>query len=141
LNYAIEIREHMGRIRVLLADDNEEVLAQVRALLDEEFEIVGAVSTGRDAVAEAQRLKPDVLVTDIAMPVLNGLEAVARMRSKSNAKAIFLTVQKGQDFVVAAFAAGASAYVAKADVITDLIPAIRAALEGGRYISQSIGLS
>ena len=128
----------MGRISVLLADDNEMILARVRTVLGEEFEIVGAVSTGRDAVADAQRLEPDVLVIDISMPILNGLDAVAFLRSKSQTKAVFLTVHEEHEFVAAAFAAGASAYVAKANVTTDLIPAIREVLQGGKYIYHSL---
>jgi len=123
---------------VLLADDTEKILAHVRSLLGPEFEIVGTVNNGIDAVEQAKHLKPDVLVIDISMPGLNGLEAVALLRPHSEAKAVFLTVHKGMDFVAAAFAAGASAYVAKTDVDTDLVPAIMQALEGGRFISQSI---
>lgn len=131
----------MSRIRVLLADDNELVLAQVRTVLGPEFEIVGTAGTGIEAVAEVERLKPDVLVVDLSMPMLNGLEAVARLRPTSKTRAVFLTVHEGQDFLAAAFAAGASAYVAKADVNSDLIPAIMQSLEGGKFISQSIASS
>jgi DNA-binding NarL/FixJ family response regulator len=128
----------MEKLRVLLADDHEAILAQVRIVLGEEFNIVGAVNNGRDAIAEVQRLDPDVLVIDISMPILNGLQAVSQLRSNRRTKVVFLTVHKDQDFVEAAFSAGASAYVVKADVTTDLVPAIRDALEGRRYISQSI---
>ena len=131
----------MSRIRVLLADDNEMILAQVRTVLGGEFEIVGTASNGMEVVAEVNRLKPDVLVVDLSMPILNGLEAVARLRPNSTTKSVFLTVHEGQDFLAAAFAAGASAYVAKADVNTDLVPAIKQALEGGKFVSQSIASS
>lgn len=128
----------MGKISVLLADDNDVILARVRQVLCEEFEIVGAVRTGSDAVEEVQRLKPDVLVIDLSIPILHGLDVVASLRSKSRTKVIFLTVHKHQDFVAAAFAAGASAYVAKANVITDLVPAIWEVMLGGKYVSHSI---
>lgn len=128
----------MSRIRVLLADDNETILARVRTVLGEEFEIVGAVNTGKDAIADVVRLAPEVLVIDISMPILNGLDAVERLRSKSQTKAVFLTVHEEDEFVAAAFAVGASAYVAKANVTTDLIPAIREVLQGGKYISHSL---
>jgi len=129
----------MSKIRVLLADDHETVLARVRGLLSEDFDIVGAVNNGRDAVAEAERLDPDVLVIDISMPILDGLQATQRQQAKNRrAKVIFLTVHKDRDFIAAAFSAGASGYVTKADVMTDLVPAIREALQGRTYVSQSI---
>lgn len=132
----LEVREDMPRPRVLLADDNEMILARVRDVLGQDFEIVGAVGTGQDAVVEVQRLKPDVLVIDVSMPILTGLEAVNRLRFKSKIKTVFLTVHEDPEIVAAAFEAGASAYVTKSHLTTDLIPAIREALEGGTYISQ-----
>ena len=129
----------MDKIRVLLADDHETVLERVRAVLGEDFEIVGTVSNGRDAVAEAQRLDPDVLVIDISMPVLNGLQAARELRTKNRrAKIVFLTVHEDQAFVTAALSAGASAYVVKSDVESDLEPAIREALQGRTFVSQSL---
>jgi len=129
----------MGKIRVLLADDHEKILVQVRLTLGEDFDIVGAVDNGRDAIDAVRRLDPDVLVIDISMPVLDGLQAVSQLRSINHrAKVVFLTVHQDQDFVSAAFSVGGSAYVVKADVTTDLVPAIREALQGRTYISQSI---
>ena len=129
----------MGKIRVLLADDHEAILARVRAVLGEDFDIVGAVNNGRDAVEEVQRLDPDVLVIDISMPVLDGLQAVSQLRSSNRrTKVVFLTVHEDQDFVAAAFSAGASGYVTKSHVTTDLVPAIREALQGRTFVSQSI---
>jgi len=129
----------MGKIRVLLADDHETILARVRLTLGEEFHVVGAVANGRDAVEEVRRLDPDVLVIDISMPLLDGLQAVSRLRSINHrTKVVFLTVHEDQEFVAAAFSAGASGYVTKADVTTDLVPAIHEALEGRSFISQSI---
>jgi len=128
----------MGKIRVLLADDNGAVVEQVRAILGADFEIVGAVCNGLEAVAETQRLDPDVLVIDISMPILDGLESTRRLRvTNRRTKVVFLTVHRDQDFVAAALSAGASAYVTKSDVTTDLMPAIHDALEGRTYISQS----
>lgn len=129
----------MDRIRVLLADDHETILEQVRLVLGDDFDIVGSVSNGRDAIVEAERLHPDVLVIDISMPLLNGLEAVSQLRSTNRQpRVVFLTVHKDPDFVDAAFSAGAFGYVTKSDVTTDLIPAIHEALKGRTYISQSI---
>jgi DNA-binding NarL/FixJ family response regulator len=129
----------MRKIRVLLADDHESILAQVRLTLGEDFYVVGAVDNGRDAVDEVRRLDPDVLVIDISMPVLDGLQAVSQLRLINHRiKVVFLTVHEDQEFVAAAFSAGASGYVTKADVTTDLVPAIHEALEGRTFISQSI---
>ena len=128
----------MSRVRVLLADDHDGILARLRTALNEEFEVVGAVRNGRDAVEEVQRLDPDVLVIDISMPILDGLQAASRLRSNHRTKIVFLTLHEDCDFIAAAFSAGASGYVTKSDLITDLIPAICAALEGRTYISQSI---
>ena len=129
----------MSKIRVLLADDHEAVLARVRVVLGEEFEIVGSVVNGNDAVTQVQRLDPDVLVIDISMPGLNGLQAASRLQSRhSRTKVVFLTVHEDRDFVDAAFGAGASAYVTKSQLTTDLIPAIHEALRGGKYVSSSV---
>lgn len=129
----------MGKMRVLLADDHETVLARVREILGEDFNVVGTVNNGRDAVAEVQRLDPDVLVIDISMPILNGLQTVSQLRSTDHrSKVVFLTVHEDQDYVDAALSLGASGYVTKARVETDLIPAIREVLEGRTYISQSM---
>jgi len=128
----------MGKVRILLADDHETILARVRRVLVEEFDVVGTVNNGRDAIGEVQRLDPDVLVIDISMRILDGLQAVSRLGSNCRTKVGFLTVHEDPDFVAAAFSVGASGYVVKEDVTTDLIPAIREALDGRTYISQSI---
>lgn len=128
----------MKKIRILLADDHETIVARVRGILAEEFDVVGAVNNGRDAISEVERLDPDVLVIDISMPILNGLQVMSNLGSGCRAKVVFLTVHEDPDFVAAALAAGASGYVVKEDVTTDLVPAIRAILEGRTYLSQSI---
>lgn len=129
----------MNRIRILLADDHQAMLDNVRILLGDDFEIVGTVNNGRDAVSETKRLDPDVLVIDISMPILDGLSAASELQSiNARTKVVFLTVHADEDFVAAAFLSGASGYVAKADVATDLVSAIREVLEGRRYISPSI---
>lgn len=133
--------QHLRKTRVVLADDHETILARVRSLLTAEFDIVGIARNGRDAVSEVQRLDPDVLVIDIAMPVLDGLQAASKLQSMgSRTKVVFLTVHEDSDFVAAALSVGACGYVTKASVTSELIPAIREALEGRMYISQSIPL-
>jgi DNA-binding NarL/FixJ family response regulator len=129
----------MNRVRVLLADDHPTVMARVTGILRDDFEIVGAVSNGRDAVIETLRLDPDVLVIDISMPVSNGLEAASQLQAaRVRTKVVFLTVHNDRDFVDAALSAGASGYVTKADVATDLVAAINQALQGQIHISKSI---
>jgi DNA-binding NarL/FixJ family response regulator len=131
--------ERMPKVRVLLADDHETILARVRSILGDEFEIVGEVTNGRDAVKEVQRLDPDVLVIDISMPILDGLQAVSKLQyTNRRTKVVFLTVHEDQDFVAAAFSVGAFAYVTKSHLTTDLVAAIREALEGHTYVSRSI---
>jgi DNA-binding NarL/FixJ family response regulator len=132
--------ETAGKLRILLADDNDTILARVRSLLNKDFEIVGSVSNGRDAVAEVKRLEPEVLVIDISMPILDGLQAVSILGSSYRTKCVFLTVHDDKDFVDAAFAAGASGYVVKSNFVTDLVPAIAEVVEGRKYISKSIAL-
>ena len=129
----------MGKVRVLLADDHETILARVRSILSEEFEVVGAVGNGRDAITEVGRLDPDVLVIDLSMPVLDGLQAASQLHRKGcRTKVVFLTVHEDQDYVDAAMAAGASGYVTKSRIKSDLVPAIREALNGRTYVSKSI---
>lgn len=129
----------MARTRVLIADDHEKMLAEVRAVLSKDFEVVGTASNGREAIAEVKRLHPDVLVIDISMPVLDGLQAASQLRAKAcGTKIIFLTVHEDQDYVDAAFAAGASGYVTKSHLTTDLVSAIREAISGRKYVSKSI---
>jgi DNA-binding NarL/FixJ family response regulator len=129
----------MSKLRVLLADDHEMLLERVRFILSKDFEVVGTVGNGREAVAEVRRLNPDVLVIDISMPILDGLQAASQLHSGScRTKIVFLTVHEDQDYVDAAFAAGASGYVTKSHVTSDLVPAIREALIGNTYVSKSI---
>ncbi len=126
----------MAKIRVLLADDHVAILARIRRGLGDQFDIVDAVKNGQEAVDAVLRLDPDVLVTDISMPVLDGFQAASRIRNAgSRTKVIFLTVHEDVDFVSAAFAAGASGYVTKSRLATDLVPAINDALQGRSFVS------
>ena len=129
----------MSRVRVLLADDHEAILEEVRALLQAEFDIVGAVNNGQEAVSEVCRLAPDVLVIDISMPIMDGLQTASRLRSSNcRTKILFLTVHQDQDYVSAALAAGASGYVTKSQLSTDLVPAIHEVLLGHTFVSQIV---
>ena len=127
--------------RVLLADDQQDILKAVNSLLSTEFRVIGTAEDGRNAVELAMNLTPDVLVLDISMPVVNGLEAAFQLKRKaSHIKIVFLTVHMDPEFVEAALATGALGYVLKAFVATELVPAIWAALHGEIFISQAINL-
>lgn len=129
----------MALIRVLLADDNAGVLAYLRVRLGKVFEIVGAFEDGKQAVDGVLRLDPDVMILDISMPVLNGFQAAARLRdAKSRTRIVVLTTYEESEFISQAFSSGASAYVSKQHLATDLETAIRAVLHGGTFISPSI---
>ena len=129
----------MDRPRVLIADDCTSILERVVSLLNPDFEVVGTVHDGEMLVSEALRLRPDVIVSDIAMPLLNGIEAAHAVREAgSAARLIFLTVHTQAAFVRACFAEGALGYVAKSRLRADLIPAINEALTGRRFISESL---
>ena len=129
----------MSRARVLLADDHEEFLAVEARLLEPEFEVVTMAHSGREALEEAARLGPDALVLDISMPGLSGIETVRQLRATgSPAKVIFLTVHGDPDVIRAALASGATAYVIKSRLASDLVPALREALAGRSFVSPSI---
>jgi DNA-binding NarL/FixJ family response regulator len=126
-------------VRVLLADDSPSMLQAARRILEPEFQIVGTVDDGQAVFAAAETLKPDVLVLDISMGMMNGLEA-ARLLAQhgSKAKIVFLTVHKDQEFVEEAFSAGAVGYVIKPRLGTDLLVAIREALVGHTFVSPDL---
>jgi DNA-binding NarL/FixJ family response regulator len=129
------------KIRVVLADDHHQMIAMVRQTLGKGFEVVGAVEDGKQAVDAVLALDPDVLVVDFSMPVLNGLQAAKQLQTaNSRAKIIFLTVYEGVEFVDAALGAGASGYVNKVRLYTDLIPAIHAAMLGRTFISAPLAV-
>jgi len=115
--------------RVLLADDHAEILARVADVIAGEFEIVASVANGLDLIAAAARLDPDVVVLDITMPGINGIEAARQLRRAGcRAKVVFLSVHEDPDYVRAAMDAGGAGYVAKAQLVSHLVPAIRQAL-------------
>ncbi len=138
------VRERIGelsKIRVLLADDHGDVLDTVARLLVPEFDVVGAVTDGNGLLSAAERLKPDVVIVDISMPILNGIEAVRRlMESGSQAQVVFLTVHESSDYVRAALATGALGYVVKPRLGVDLNVAIKEVHAGRSYLSPSIAL-
>jgi DNA-binding NarL/FixJ family response regulator len=125
-----------GRVRVLLADDNPAMLEAARRILEPEFNIVGTVGNGQNLLQVAAELQPDVLVLDISMPLLNGLEAARLLkRDGSSARIVFLTVHEDREFVEESFLVGALGYVVKPHLATDLPIAVREALLGRTFVS------
>jgi DNA-binding NarL/FixJ family response regulator len=129
----------LNRVRVLLADDHEDSLAIEARLLEQEFDVVQKVGDGRASLEAAARLKPDILVLDITMPVMNGIEAAQHLHAAGSAvKVVFLSVHDDPDYVRAALAAGALGYVVKCRMASDLLPALRAASAGRSFVSPCI---
>ena len=122
--------------RILLADDQEEVRRTVASMLEDEFELVGLTENGKQVLELVIQRSPDVLVLDIFMPVLNGIETAACLKdSGCPARVLFITVHEDPEFLDTAMSVGALGYVLKAHLATDLIPAIRSVMEGSIYIS------
>jgi DNA-binding NarL/FixJ family response regulator len=122
--------------RLLLADDHAMMLEGLARLLANEFEIVGTAANGRELLAEAERLRPDVIVLDIGMPEMNGIEAAKRLaKILPSAKLVFITQQLDPAYLHAAFSAGAKGYVAKQSAGNELVQAIRLALKDRYYVT------
>ena len=127
------------RTRVLLADDHPIVVEGLATLLKNRFDLVGTVSNGNELIDLARKLRPDVIVADISMPVVSGLEALRRLKAaKSDAKVIFLTMHADAQLATEAFRAGASGYVLKQSAGEELIAAIQEALQGRTYLTPLI---
>jgi DNA-binding NarL/FixJ family response regulator len=127
------------RPRILMADDHSLVLAGLRRLVEEEGDVVGAVEDGRALVEEAKRLRPDLILLDISMPLLNGLDA-ARQLTKlvPDSKLIFVTAHATPTYVTEAFKVGASGYLVKQSATAELKQAIQVVLSGQHYMTPSV---
>jgi DNA-binding NarL/FixJ family response regulator len=129
----------MKQPRVLIADDHALLLEAFRKLLEPECEVVGAVENGRALVEDAVRLRPEVIVADISMPRLNGLDACTLLRRKvPEARLIFLTVNEDPDIAEEAIRRGASGFILKKSASSELFEAIRQALAGRHYVTPLI---
>lgn len=129
----------MPKPRTLLADDHSMMLAGLQKLVEETCEVVGTVGDGHSLVEAAQRLHPDLIILDIAMPLLNGIDAARQIkRLCPDTKLIFLTMQTSPTYATEALAAGASGYLLKHSAPVELPLAINAALQGQRYLTPSI---
>jgi len=129
----------MKKPRVLLADDHKIMIEGLKDLLKGEFEIVGSVEDGRALVEQASTLYPDVIVADISMPQLNGIEAARQIKkTDNNIKIVFLTMHPDATYAANAFEAGASGFVLKHSASSELITAIHEAIKGRTYVTPLI---
>src|SRR5262245_16840390 len=127
-------REVVRRVRVLLADDHQIVAAGLKKLLADEYDLVGTVSDGAELVAAAATLQPDVIVADISMPKMNGIEATRAIRqAQPNTKFVILSVHNDSAYVEEAFLAGARGYVLKESAAEELFTAIETVLSGRTF--------
>jgi DNA-binding NarL/FixJ family response regulator len=128
-----------ARPRVLLADDHRMVAEALKNLLAAEYEVVDVVEDGRALIAAAKRLRPDVIVADITMPRLNGLDALVQLKKDNpNVRVVFLTMHKDVAYARRAIDAGASGYVLKHSAPTELLDAVPAALQGKLYLTPTL---
>ncbi len=126
----------MKKPRVLMADDHSLILAGLRKLVEDDCEVVGTVEDGRALVEAAQRLRPDLILLDISMPLLNGLEAARQLRTLvPDSKLIFLTMHASSTYATEAFQAGACGYLLKRSAASELSQAIKSVLQGQHYLT------
>jgi DNA-binding NarL/FixJ family response regulator len=124
------------RLRVLIADDHALLAEGIAGLLSREYEVVGIACNGRQLVQDAMRLRPDLIVLDVSMPELNGIEAATQLnRTLPEAKLVFVTQMIDPQYLRAAFRAGASGYVAKQSASNELLMALRQAIAGTPYVT------
>ena len=129
----------MKRPRVLLADDHRMVAEGLKSLLSDEFELVGVVEDGRALLEAARKLRPDVIVADITMPHLNGIDALVRLKhDEIQVPVVFLTMHVEVAYARRALEAGAAGFVLKHSAPAELVSAIRAALDGRTYVSPAV---
>ena len=126
-------------IRVLLVDDNGDMLTDLRDELSADFDIAGTAENGEEAVRAVLRLDPDVVVLDLSMPVMNGLQVASILGEKRpRTKILFLTIHEEPEYVSAAFSVGACGYVTKRRPASELVLAIRDVYEGRNFLSPSL---
>jgi DNA-binding NarL/FixJ family response regulator len=129
----------MKKARILLADDHRILAESLKRLLEDHFEPVGLVEDGRALLAAAEELMPDVIVVDISMPLLNGIEAAKLIKkTQPDVKIVFLTMHPDVTYAASAFEAGAAGYVLKHSAPSELITAINSVLAGRRYVTSLI---
>jgi DNA-binding NarL/FixJ family response regulator len=130
------------RPRVLLADDNEILVKRIAEHLASSCDVVGIAHDGQDFILKALHLAPDLIVSDITMPILNGVAAVHQLREDGlAARFVFLTVHSEDEFLQACLEEGALGYVVKSHMKADLIPAIHSAMAGKLFVSPSLSVN
>jgi DNA-binding NarL/FixJ family response regulator len=128
-----------NRSRILIADDHNLVAELCKQLLEPEFQVLGTVNNGRDLVRAAAELKPDVIVVDIAMPVLNGLDAGRQVKQELHSvKLVYLTMNTDPELALEAFDRGASGYLLKTCAASEMVLAVREVLRGKTYLSPTL---
>jgi DNA-binding NarL/FixJ family response regulator len=129
----------MSRPRLLIVDDHQLLVEGMAKILEPEFEIVGTLANGHELIASAESLRPDVILLDISMPLLNGFDAARQLRHRGvPAKILFLTMHEDADYVREAFRCGASGYVLKRAAVAELLTAVRRVLANDAYVSPLI---
>lgn len=129
----------MSMVRILLADDNSAVLDQISRVLSKDYEIVAALKEGQKVVKECLRLKPDVVILDISMGDISGIDLARELaNSGCRSKVVFLTVHEDYDFVKAAIGSGAQAYVIKSRLSADLVSGVEAAMAEKLFVSPNL---
>jgi DNA-binding NarL/FixJ family response regulator len=129
----------VGKARILLADDHTLVAEAIKRLLEPEFEVVGVVADGRSLVREASSLKPDVVLVDLNMPMLNGLDASEQLKSANpGMKIIVLTMNEDAEIAAQTMRTWASGYLLKKSAGSELVKAVREVLRGGKYITPAL---
>ncbi|MGC1449155.1 MAG: response regulator transcription factor [Candidatus Sulfotelmatobacter sp.] len=132
----------MNRTRILLADDNRPLLEATAKLLASFFDIVGMARDGQEMISKALLLTPDVIVADVTMPIMTGIEAAHQLREAGlAARLVFLTIHSENEFIRACLAEGAWGYVIKSHMKDDLIPAIDAVMAGKLFVSPTLSMS
>jgi DNA-binding NarL/FixJ family response regulator len=129
----------VDKVKIVLADDHRIVLEGLKNLLEAEYDVVGMAQDGHELVKEVLRLKPDIVITDISMPSLNGIDAVRQIRKEGlNPKVIFLTMHNDAMYAKEVLDMGASGFVLKHSASSELICAVEEALQGNTHISPAI---
>ena len=129
----------MGRPRILIAEDHPRVAEELRRLLASEFDVVAVVSDGDALLRTAETVRPDVVVTDIVMPRLDGIAATEKLLARCpGTRVVLVTVHDDPELAALGYAAGALACILKLTAAQELVPAVRAVLRGERYVSTRI---
>ncbi len=130
------VRSLAGRPKIILADDHGLILEGLKGLLEKDFDVIATATNGRDLITEAELLKPDAVLLDVSMPVLNGMEAARQIKNREpRIKILFITQKADREYVQTALRFGASGYILKQAAVNEVGPALREVLSGRYYVS------